>query len=82
VLAGTVVDPSSRIFAPIQQVIPNSRFVAERLRRPSSVAINTFPKTGRVLRGETARETMLKPWARFSCNTDTFIDAAPENGIY
>ena len=61
VRAGTVVEPSSWILAPIQQVMPSSRLVAERRSRPSSVATSTLASTGSVLRGETARETMLKP---------------------
>jgi hypothetical protein len=61
VLDGTVVDPSSSIFAPIQQVIPNSRLVADRRNLPSSVATRILDRTGRVLRGETARDTMLRP---------------------
>ena len=73
VRAGTVVDPSSSIFAPIQQVMPNSRLVAESLKRPSSVATRMFDRTGRVLRGDTARDTILNPWARFSCRTVIFI---------
>jgi hypothetical protein len=55
--------------------MPKSRLVAERRSRPSSVATSTFDSTGRVLRGETALETMLKPWASFSCSTETFIRA-------
>src|SRR5690606_15786854 len=73
VLAGTVIAPSSSIFALIQQEIPNSRLVAERRIRPSSVAINTFASTARVLRGETARETVLKPCANSCCETDAFM---------
>ena len=54
---GTVVEPSCSMRAGIQQVMPISRLVAESRRRPSSVAISTLASTGRVLRGETARET-------------------------
>jgi hypothetical protein len=75
VRAGTVVEPSSSILAPIQQVMPSSRLVADKRNRPSSVAIRTFAKTGSVLRGDTARETILSPRARFSCSTDTFMIA-------
>ena len=87
VRAGTVVEPSSWILAPIQQVMPSSRLVAERRKRPSSVATNTLASTGRVLRVDTARETMLRPWARFSCRTDTFIvgtlrDLVAVNRVY
>ena len=67
------MEPSSSILAPIQVVIPNSRLVADKRKRPSSDAIKTFAKTGNVLRGETARETIPKPWAIFSCNTDIFM---------
>jgi len=52
--------------AGIQQVMPNSKLVAESRKRPSSVAIKMFDKTGNVLREETARETVLRPRARFS----------------
>src|SRR3990172_2758876 len=76
VRAGTVVEPSSSTFAPIQQLIPTSRLVAESRRRPSSVATRTFASTGSVLRGLTARETMFRPCAKFSCKTETFMDAA------
>jgi hypothetical protein len=71
--AGTVVEPSSSILAPIQQVIPNSRLVAERRSRPSSVATSTFDKTGKVLLGDTALDTIFSPWARVSCRTETFM---------
>ena len=73
VRAGTVVEPSSSILAPIQQVMPSSRLVADRRIRPSSLAIRTFESTGRVLRGETARETVLNPRARLSCKMVTFM---------
>ncbi len=73
VRAGAVVEPSCSMRAGIQQVIPISKLVAESRRRPSSVAINTLASTGNVLRGETARETMLNPRARFSCRTVTFM---------
>jgi hypothetical protein len=52
--------------AGIQQVIPNSKLVADRRKRPSSVATKMFDKTGSVVRGETARETILNPRAKFS----------------
>src|SRR3990170_1246737 len=73
VLAGTVVAPSSATLAPIQQVIPNSRLVADSRKRPSSVATKTLPSTGRVLRGEMARATMLRPLDRFSCRTESYM---------
>ena len=63
VRAGTVMEPSSVIWQGIQQVMPSSRLVALRRRRPSSVASSTLPSTGKVVRGATARETMLRPRA-------------------
>ena len=71
--AGTVIAPSSSTWAPIQQLIPISRSVAESLRRPSSVANMTLLSTGSVLRVATARPTVANPLARFSCKQDTFI---------
>jgi len=47
--------------AGIQHVIPSSKFVAESRKRPSSDAIKTLDNTGRVERGETARETIPRP---------------------
>jgi len=76
VRAGTVVAPSSSTLAPIQQLIPTSRLVAESFSRPASVARSTLPSTGSVERGETARPTMLRPFARFSCRQETFISSA------
>ena len=73
VLAGTVVAPSSSILAPIQQVMPSSRLVADSFSRPLSVASRMLPSTGRVLRAATARETTLRPLAKFSCRQDTFM---------
>ena len=82
VRAGTVVEPSSSILAPIQQVMPSSRLVAERRKRPSSLATSTLESTGSVLRGETARETMLSPWDRLSCKTVTFMaQSSPQHGV-
>ena len=57
---------SSSMRAGIQQVIPISRFVAESRKRPSSEAIKILASTGKVLRGETAFETVPKPRAKFS----------------
>ncbi len=71
--AGTVMLPSSSICAPIQQVIPSSRLVAEMRRRPSSVAIRMLLRTGRVLRGDTALDTTPSPWANCACDTVSFI---------
>ena len=51
--AGIVTLPSSSISAPIQHVIPNSKLVADRRNRPSSVAIKILLSTGSVLRGDT-----------------------------
>src|SRR5687768_201173 len=73
VRAGTVVEPSSSMRAAIQHVMPISRFVAERRKRPSSEAINMLASTGSVLRGETALETIPRPRARFSCRTVTLM---------
>ncbi len=41
----------------------------------SGQVIVWLANTGNVLRGETARETMLNPRARFSCKTVTFMVA-------
>ena len=73
VRAGTVVEPSCSMRAVIQHVMPSSRLVAESRKRPSSEATRMFDRTGSVDRGDTARETMPRPWARFSCKTVTFI---------
>src|SRR3990170_2574306 len=75
VAAGAVVEPSSSTLAPIQQVIPISRLVAERRRRPPSVASRILLSTGSVLRREAARLTTPRPRARFSCRQETFIAA-------
>src|SRR3990172_7421431 len=77
VRAGTVVAPGSSILAPIQHVIPNSRLVADRRSRPSSVAISTFPRTGKVLRGATALATLPRARDRFSWRQETFIVYEP-----
>ncbi len=66
VRAGTVVAPSSSTFAPIQQVMPISRLVAESFKRPWSVASRMLLSTGNVERVATARPTTDKPLARFS----------------
>src|SRR5512143_1088282 len=52
--------------------MPISRFVAVSLRPASSVRSRTFASTGRVLRLETARDTTVRPRARFSCMTESF----------
>ena len=67
--AGTVVAPSSSIFAPIQVLMEMSRSVAERRSRPPSVAINMFDVMGSVERAATARPTTASPRWRFSCRT-------------
>ena len=66
VFAGSVVDPPSWTFAPIQQVIPISRLVADNLSPDLSVERSTLPNTGRVLLEATARPTILKPLVMFS----------------
>ncbi len=65
-LAGTVVAPSSSIFAPTQHEIAISRLVAASFKRPSSVEMSTLEVIGRVERTAAARPTTLKPLARFS----------------
>ncbi len=65
-LAGMVVDPSSSTLAPIQQLMPISRLVAARRSWPSLASSKMLPKTGNVLRDETARLTIDRPLARFS----------------
>ena len=64
-----------KLGAPIQQVMTISRLVAESLRRPLSTASRTLPSTGRVDRGLTARPTVLRPLARFSCRQEIFMTA-------
>ena len=64
--AGTVVAPSSSTLAPIQQVMPISRLVAESFNRPWSVASRMLLSTGSVERVATARPTIDRPLARFS----------------
>ena len=73
VRAGRVVAPSRSIRAPIQQVTLNSRSVAASRRRPFSVATRIFPSTGKVVRGDVARETIFNPCLRFSCKTVIFM---------
>ena len=65
--AGTVIAPSSSTLAPIQQLIPISRFVAARRNWLSFASNKILPNTGIVLREETARLTTDRPLARFSC---------------
>src|SRR3990172_9611307 len=72
-----IISPGSSILAPIQHVIPNSRLVADRRSRPSSVAISTFPRTGKVLRGATALATLPRARDRFSWRQETFIVYEP-----
>jgi hypothetical protein len=73
--AGTVVDPSSSIMAGTHRLIPISRSVAERRRRPSSVASRILLVIGRVLRAleATPLPTMPRPRLNCSCCTDTFM---------
>src|SRR3990172_852096 len=77
VRAGTVVAPGASILAPIQHVIPSSRLVADRRSRPSSVASSTFPRTGSVLLGATARATLPRARDRFSWRQETFMVSEP-----
>ena len=78
-LAGTVIAPSASILPGTQYVIPISRFVAVSLRPASSVLRRTLARTGRVLRDETARLATARPRARFSCMTDSFTWAPPDD---
>ena len=71
-LAGTVIAPSSSIFAGTQQFTPISRLVAVSFSRPPSVLTRTFPRIGRVPRVETPRPTIERPRVRFSCRQLTF----------
>src|SRR3972149_2301956 len=71
--AGMVTAPSSSTWAPIQQVMAISRFVATSFRRPSSLARRTWEAWGSVLRLPTALPTTERPLARFSCRQDIFI---------
>jgi len=76
--AGRVTAPSSSIWLPSQQLTPTSRLVAASFRRSSSVLNRMLLSTGNVLREETARPTMDRPLARFSCMTDRRTATPPE----
>ena len=67
---GIVIAPSSSTVAVIQLVIAISRFVAESLRRPSSVATQMCDVWGSVLRVATARATTFSPRWRVSCSVE------------
>jgi len=75
--AGTVIAPSSSIFAGTQQLTPISRFVAVSLSRPLSVLRSTLPRMGSVPLVETPRPTIDRPRARFSCRQLTFTSPPP-----
>jgi len=64
--AGTVIEPSSSIWAPIHVLMAISRFVADSLSRDWSVEIRTFCVIGKVVRVATALPTMERPGLRFS----------------
>ena len=70
--AGTVVVPSSSTLAPIQVVMAMVRSVAASRSRDSSAASRMLLSTGSVLRLETARATVARPFCRFSCKHETF----------
>src|SRR5512147_3046721 len=78
---GLVVAPSSWILAGTQQVMPISRLVAERRRRPFSAESRMLERIGRVLRVETAWLTVESPRAR-SCCLQVSFTAASSDGIY
>ncbi len=59
--AGTVVAPSSSIFAPIHALMEISRSVAASFRRPRSVWRRTLAVIGSVERAATARPTIDRP---------------------
>ena len=68
--AGRVIAPLSSTCAPSQQLTPTSRLVAASFRRLSSVLSRMLPRTGSVLREETARPTMDRPFEKFSWRTE------------
>jgi hypothetical protein len=76
-LAGTVIAPSFSTLAPIQQLMAISRFVADSLRRESSVAMRTLFVIGKVVLVATALPTILRPLIRFSWRHDNFIPDLP-----
>src|SRR6186997_233624 len=60
--------------------MPISRLVAVSLRPASSVRSRTLASTGRELRLLTARLTVDRPRARFSCITESFTSGLPLGG--
>jgi len=76
-LAGTVIAPSSSTFAGTQQLMPTSRLVAVRRRRPESVRSRTLPRMGRLPLVETPLPAIPSPCARFSCKQMTFTRPSP-----
>src|SRR5206468_841452 len=60
-LAGTVMAPSSSTFAGTQQLIPTSRLVAVRRKRPESVRRRTLPRIGKLPLVETPRPAIPNP---------------------
>src|SRR5687767_271419 len=75
--AGTVISPSSVTLPGTQQLIPISRLVAVSLSPEFSVLSSTLASTGRVARLLTARLTVPRPRARFSCITEMFMPTSP-----
>jgi hypothetical protein len=80
-LAGTVISPSSVTLPGTQQLIPISRLVAVSLSPAFSVLRSTFARTGRVARLLTARLTVARPRARFSCITEMFMPTSPAQSM-
>ena len=72
--AGTVVRPSSRTVTGTVALIVRSRLVAMTRRPLSVVSSSTLPSTGRVERGETARETRPRAALRAEGETVAFMD--------
>src|SRR5690242_13282734 len=75
---GLVVPPSSWMLAGTQQVMPISRLVAERRRRPFSAASRILERIGSVLRVETAWLTVESPRARSCCLQVSFTGGPPQ----
>src|SRR6266571_394020 len=73
--AGTATRPSCSMSASIQQLMLNSRLVADSLSLGPSVASRTLLRIGIVLRVETARPTIAKPLLRLSCGQVSFTPA-------
>ena len=74
--AGTVILPSSSTRAPIQQLMPISKLVAASRNRPPSDSSRMLARTGSVDLLATARPTVTRPLARFSCRQLIFIAAS------